>query len=151
MSVINKLAEDVLVYLKAKDFNKVAALRTVLAEIIAVGKNNGNRETIDSEAFKVLQKFVSNINETIINLEKLSNNRFADKISMLKDEKLLYEKYLPTKLTETELTNIIKTLIETNLTKSMGPIMSALKAGYAGRYDSKNASEIVKRILESKK
>ena len=43
----------------------VGALTALMSEVAIVGKNNGNRETTDEEAVKVIKKFIKGINETI--------------------------------------------------------------------------------------
>ncbi|MDR0422977.1 MAG: GatB/YqeY domain-containing protein [Rickettsiales bacterium] len=60
-------------------------------------------------------------------------------------------KYLPKQLNEGELREIIEAEIKLqNYSKSsdMGAIMSLLKQNFAGRYDTKLASEIIRSVLK---
>lgn len=65
------------------------------------------------------------------------------------DEVALLEKYLPSQLSEAQLSGLIGALIYTNsyTPKDMGKIMSALKQAHSGQYDGKLASSIAKELL----
>jgi len=120
-------------------------LSTLAAEAAMVGKNNGNRESTDSEVVKVLTKFSNNLNETI-NLLKQSNRDYSKELNELS----LVESYLPKMMTEVELGAAINSIIlELNVSqkKDMGKVMASLKSKYDGKYDNKVVSDIVKSLL----
>lgn len=112
-----------------KDAQKLSFLRVVVGELDRVGKNPS-----DSETLKVLQKMQKNAIEM--------NSTYEQKI---------LNKYLPTMLSESEIKNIVNSIIlEDNITslKELGKIMSKLKTHEkSSLIDNKMASKIVKEIL----
>lgn len=125
----------------------IAFLSTVVAEIVMIGKNNGNRETTEEETLVYLNKLKKNNLEVISLAEK--NNRL-ETINKVKHELTIIDQFLPKQLTEEELKNIIieevNKLPEKNK-KSMGIIMKFLKANYNQQYEGKLASKIINEIL----
>jgi len=120
-------------------------LSTLLGEATAVGKNAGNRESTPEEVMQVVRKFIKNIDETIALLEK--EGKPTDKE---KAEKAILEGYLPKQMTPEELGRAIDEIIAAlpeRSPKMMGQVMAALKERYAGRYDGKTASQMVKEKL----
>ena len=71
----------------------------------------------------------------------------SDEDGSIKFEITVYENYLPTQLGAQELSDIIMDIITFNnlsISKDMGRVMKELASKYAGRYDGKLASEIVR-------
>jgi len=120
-------------------------LSTLLGEAMAVGKNAGNRETTPEETMQVVRKFMKNIDETIVLLEK--EEKPADKE---KAERAILEAYLPKQLLPEELAKAVDDIVAAlpeRSPKMMGQVMAKLKELYAGRYDGKTANQIVKEKL----
>lgn len=132
---------------KDKKTGTAFLLQTLLSEIKAVGKNNGNRETTDQEALKVITRFKKGVVETIDILTKKTG--YPNRIAELEEELALYESFLPKQLSEGELRTILMNWKDTNYvdTPTMSGYMSALKRCYDGLYDGKIASTILKEIL----
>jgi len=74
----------------------------------------------------------------------------GDRIASALKEISILETYLPKQLSEEALRSSIKGVISLNsyTVKDMGKVMSFLKDNYAGQYDGKLASVIVKEILK---
>ena len=145
MSLIERIRADQLSSRKEKNIIKSNILTTLIGEASNIGKNDGNRESTDSEVISIRKKFIKNIDETMKAL-KFSNDA---RIAIAHEEKLILENYLPGQLNEEELRKIIET-IKSELTlsqKDMGKLMSVLKARYDGQYDGKIASSLAKEIL----
>lgn len=68
------------------------------------------------------------------------------------NEVAILETYLPKQLTEEQISGLVTALIfQNNYTiKDMGKIMNELKSKYAGQYDGKLASQIIKDLLSAK-
>lgn len=115
-------------------------LTTLLGEAAMVGKNDGNRETTDEEALKVIVKFVKNIDETVSVLDP-SDNRAI----LLYREREILSEFLPKMLTHDELVSILKEKFPEPA--PIKDIMSFLKENYANQYDGKVASGIVKGLF----
>lgn len=124
---------------------KVALLNTLYSDIVMFGKNNGNRETTEGEAVKIIKKFAVGVEETIKICEKSGRDS-----SQAKFELEVLNVYLPKQMNKAELTNIISEIInvqEDKTKKAMGKVMASLKEKYDGQYDGKLASTIVKNML----
>ena len=103
-------------------------LRVVIGEFNRVGK-----DVSDADATAIIKKMAQNAKDQ----ENV-------------DEQVILEGYLPTQLSEEELTDVIQDIIineDYSTMRDMGSIMGSLKAGHAGTYDGKLASTIVKKLL----
>lgn len=133
-----------------KEKNKEASFLSMLySEVAMVGKNNGNRETTNDEAFKILQKAKHTTQEVIQTAIKTGR---ADVVNKSEHELKIIESFLPVEKTREELDSIIESFLqETDRSKkAMGIVMKKLKENFAGQYDGKVASEILKNKLSGK-
>lgn len=146
MSTIKKIEKDLACARKEKK-NTVFWLSTLLAEVKAIGKNDGNRETTEEETMKMIQKFRKGVLETEDILLKKGKAENEAKLQELKAEREVYESYLPKMMTEEELRIVIKEAVSGLDNPNMGAVMKLLKEKYAGTYDGKLASSLVKDIL----
>lgn len=137
MSLLQKLKNDQLSLRKLKNSKDALILTTLIGEASIIGKNNGNRESTDSEVIAVIKKFIKNIEETLKIVPDHEKSLY---------EKDILTKYLPEQLTNIELEDIVLKLKTENNFK-MGDIMKYLKENFEGRYDGKNASQLIKKIL----
>lgn len=146
MTLLEKIKQDNIAARKAKDTVKSALLTTLVSEISNIGKNDGNRETTEPESIAVVKKFIKGVDETLKALEFSSDSRVLVAI----EEKKILESYLPTQLSEIELTAVVDQIISTladRSPKQMGVVMKRLKEMHDGRYDGKIASGIIKSRL----
>lgn len=146
--VLNQLWDDLFAAKKARDGNKTNLLSTLIAEIQAIGKNDGNRQATEAEAIAVVKKFLKNVEITFQALQDKSPD--SQHLEGLQAEKELLKSYLPKQLDETELKEVIGGFIgelEDVSKGSMGVIMGKLKSQYSGQYDGKMASTLVREML----
>lgn len=113
-----------------------ALLTTLLSEAVNVGKNDGNRETTDTEVIAVVKKFIKNLDETIT----ACTSRGKDTEPFVQEKQKL-ETFLPQQLGEQELMAIAKTR------SGMPDFMKYLKETHAGQYDGKLASTVAKSVF----
>ena len=147
MSLLETIKKDLIEARKAKNMLASAVLSTLYSEATMVGKNDGNRETADSEVVAKVKAFIKNIDETVKSLPEGHSQS-----TELGKEKELLQKYLPKQMSEEELKNSISEIgiaYEKSM-KSMGKIMGELKTRYDGTYDGKIASALVKTFLSEK-
>lgn len=140
---------------KNRDAVTASLLTTLIGEAEMVGKN-ANRVTTNDEVLAVIQKFVKNIDETV---SALSTPKMAlvtsseARIQDLKAERSVLEQFLPSQLTADELTDhvhaIIAGLLGVKSTINVGDVMGVLKNRFAGQYDGKMASMIVKNLVST--
>jgi len=150
MTIVGQIKMDLYMHrMHGPAREQIEILSTLLAEIQKVGKDKGNRESTDTESIYVIKKFISGIDEMIIVLTKNGKN---DIVKKLKDEKLVYEAYLPKQFFKEELEKILHGFIfdDKHNVKNIGIVMKMLKENYTGLYDGGMASEIAKTMLQEK-
>ena len=133
---------------KTHNATKAGLLTTLIGEAAAIGKNDGNRETSDSEVVAVIKKFIKNIDLT---LEAMRGRGRHDDETVMTTEKEILEKFLPSQLSEDQLKAIVVALKNEYDAgpKDMGKILGTLKMRHSGQYDGKMASDITKTVLAS--
>lgn len=142
--LINEIKKDLDEARKNKK-SYVPFLASVYADVLMFGKNNGNRETTDTEAVKILKNFQSKTEE-VISLLKQKNadcSEYEKKITLIR-------KYIPKQMNESELESVIARYVselEVKDKKAIGIIMKKLQSEHAGCYDGKTASAIIRRML----
>lgn len=149
MSLLNTIRQDQLASRKEGDKTRSTLLTTLLGEAAMVGKNDGNRETTDSEVIQIVKKFIKNIDETLKAMMDLDNLVLTND-SVLTTEREILESYLPKQLDEQGIKDAVAAIVATLHEKSpkmMGVVMKELKSKYDGQYDGKVASQIVKESL----
>ncbi len=139
--IIKKITADLLEARKSRDAGKASILSTALGEMSnhAV-MTNGEKIVSDDKAISIIKKFIGAIDET---LELVSN----EKKELLNREREILSGYLPTMLSEAELTDIIRSAVDGG-GANIGSIMGLLKSKYANLYDGKTASKIANELLK---
>lgn len=147
--MIKRIKQDQLSARKSKDKVTAGILTALIGEVSIVGKNDGNRETTDKEAIKVITKFAKGISETIDLVQKanISKEDIDAKVDILKNELKIYNSYLPNQLTEDDLTVSIGLFLQTEKEPNIGKVMGYLKSNFEGQYDGKMASKLIRELL----
>lgn len=145
MSLLSTIKQQQVQARLARESATASTLTTLLGEASAVGKNDGNRETSDDEVVAVIKKFIKNIDETISSMveRNLDHSSFTA-------ERALLESFLPKQLTADELEVIVAEFISDeglSGARNMGVVMKHLQTEYAGKYDGKVASTVVRGVL----
>lgn len=150
MELVQRIKEHQLQARKDRNKDRIDILTSLLSEILIVGKNNGNRETTDEEAIRVIKKFKNGVELSIESLQGSHNyENCTERIEELRDELAIYDTFLPRQMSEEDIRTLLTVWKETNFPDSptMGGYMTALKRAYDGLYDGKMASKILKEIL----
>jgi uncharacterized protein len=141
MSVIEKLKAESMALRKTR--NPVAAsIQFALSEIEKVGKNNGNRETTEDEAIRVIQKQIATIDENLkLNLD--DGRRIA-----LNFEKQILSSVLPQMATDDEVVDFLQETFGGKLAEipKKGDIMRALRDEFGALVDMKKAGQLVTEL-----
>ena len=140
-----KISKEIGVAMKAKDETKLAALRAVKTAIQNEKTTGSYHELTDADVTKIIQKQIKQRIESEEIYRQADRNELADKEQ---SERLILEEYIPKALTNEEIPSIVESLItELNVTgmKDMGKVMKVMNEKYAGRFDGKSVSEIIKR------
>lgn len=145
MTLFEQIKADQLTARKAKQSLAATLLTTLIGELTAIGKNDGDRAVTDADVVKLVKKFLDGVNESIKYMEK-DNNVAA--LLMLHGEAAILTAYMPQQMDEYVLTIAVRSIInELGAGANMGQIMSALKAKHAGTYDGSLASKVVKACI----
>lgn len=134
--------------MKAKDEGALRALRAIKAEIIKAKTEPGANGAIDETAeMKLLQRLFKQRMESIETFEQNNRQDLADKE---KEELRIIEKFLPARMSESELKEALTRIIaETGAASpaDMGKVMGAATKQLAGKADGKAISAMVKTLL----
>jgi uncharacterized protein YqeY len=126
---------------KEKNQTLLTLLTTLYSECAMVGKTKRNGDSTDEEVLSIIRKFKIGVEE-IAKIKGINTD--------IEYELSVYEKYLPSMISDEELLIIIDEIVNSLAEKSpkqMGKVMTELKNKYLGRYDGTLASKIVKEKL----
>ena len=151
MSLKTRLMDDVKAAMKSGDKERLQTLRLITSAIKQVEidtRSEGERlELDDAQVLTVLEKMLKQRRDSIQQFEAAARQDLADKE---KTEVVVIEAYIPTRLSETEVDDLVRAAIaESGATgaKDMGKVMAAMKAKAAGRADMTVVSARVKALL----
>lgn len=134
--------------MKAKNEGVLRALRAIKAEIIKAKTEPGaGGEITEDIEQKFLQKMVKQRKDSLDIFEKQNRPDLAEKE---KEELAVIQKFLPVQMTEAEITESVKKIIEETGASSaadMGKVMGAASKQLSGKADGKLISGIVKELL----
>ncbi len=143
-----KIEEDIIVAMKGKDSIKVQTLRMLKAALgnFLIEKRKDAAE--DAEMITLIQKQVKMRQESMDTYKKAGREELASKEAQ---EKAILEAYLPKRLTDEELTALIKAAIEQLGAKApadMGKVMKEVLPKVQGRADGSKVSQMVNSLLK---
>ena len=150
MSLTEKIASDLINAMKAKDKVALEAIRAAkTAFTLARTEKSGDTVLSAEDELKIIQKLVKQRRESA-SIYKENNRQDLYEKEIVEAEVL--EKYLPAKMSDEELVNIIKEIIVRVGAKSpadMGKVMGVAIKELAGKADGKEISAKVKQLLGS--
>ncbi len=148
MSLFEQINEDLKAAMKAREKEKLEALRNIKKVMIEARAAKGaGSELTDDESLKIIAKLAKQGTDSATiykeqNREELYNQEMA--------QVAVYETYLPEKLSEEEITKIVKSIIEkTGATtmKDMGKVMGLASKELAGKAEGSEIAAKVKELL----
>lgn len=141
-----KLLEDLKECMKTKNTVRKNAIQMVRAAILQVEKDN-QVSLEDNQIIEIIAKESKKRKDSLEDYEKSGRE---DLIAQVKEEIEILSEYLPKQLSEEELEQIIKEIIQQENAismKDMGKVMKSAKEKIGARSDGKTINEIVKRLL----
>ncbi len=148
MALREQLNEDIKTAMKAREQEKLAALRLMLSAVKQ--REVDERITLDDAGvISVVEKMIKQRKDSIAQFEKAARQDLADKE---KFEIGVIEAYLPQQLSQGEIDAIVAEAIAATGAKSaadMGKVMGVVKPKLAGRADMGKVSALVKTKLAS--
>jgi hypothetical protein len=150
MSLAEKIASDLINAMKAKDKVALEAIRAAkTAFILAKSEKGANSVLTPEEELKIVQKLVKQRRESAAIYKEQNRMDLYEKEVIEAD---VLERYLPAKMSDEELTDIIREIINRIGAKSpaeMGKVMGLAVKELAGKADGKDISSKVKQLLGS--
>ena len=135
--LIDELKKAQMEALKTKDTLKRSVLQIVTgkAKLVEIEKRTKNEALTDDDVLLVINKVIKELDEEIL---AFKNANRTEKVEELMLQKQILEAYLPAKLTEEEIKEIINSLED----KSMPNIMKHFKQNYLGKCDMKLVNKL---------
>lgn len=135
--LIDELKKAQMEALKTKDTLKRSVLQIVTGKVklAEIEKRTKNESLTDDDVLLVINKVIKELDEEIL---AFKNANRTEKVEELTLQKQILEAYLPAKLTEEEIREIINSLED----KSMPNIMKHFKLNYLGKCDMKLVNKL---------
>lgn len=148
MTLLEKINNDMITYMKSKDSFSLGVIRMVKGAI-QLEKINKKRDLTDDEVISVISKQIKMRNDSINEFAKVNRE---DLIEQNKKEIALLSTYMPAQLSELEINKIIDDAFNTvnpTSSKDMGLIMKEVSPKLKGKADMGKVNNIIKDRLAS--
>ena len=147
MSIQDQISNDIKEAMKARNVDKLAALRAVKSAIMLEATKEGNTTVSDEVSLSLIMKLVKQRKDSAaIFTEQNRPDLAVDEVNQL----AYLEEYLPAQMGEEEVRKIVQEVIEkvgasslADMGKCMGPLMGRLN----GKADGSLISKLVKEEL----
>lgn len=148
MSLTEKIAADLMAAMKAKDTLALEALRAAKTAFIIARTDRGSGTVLSAdEEMRIIQKLVKQRKESAAIYRE---QKRPDLYEKEENEAAVLEKYLPAKISDDELENVLKAIIArlgAQTPSDMGKVMGVAAKELAGRADGREISAKVKELL----
>ena len=148
MNLFEQVNEDLKAAMKAREKEKLSALRNIKKVLIEAKSAKGaTAELDDQDVIKVIQKLAKQGSDSATLYKEQGRQDLHDE-EMIQVN--VFEQYLPKKLTDAELSDAVKKIIETTGAsgmKDMGKVMGIASKQLAGKADGKDIADKVKALL----
>ena len=150
MKIEEKINESIKDSMKEKNRLRLDSLRAIKSAILIEKTKSGSKDQIEeSVVLKILQKMVKQRNDSAkIYLEQNRKELAEIEVSQAN----IISEFLPTQLSESELSEIIEKVIEevgAETMKDMGKVISKVNERVSGQAEGRVIAEIVKKKLMS--
>ena len=142
MSLSEKITSDIKDAMRAKDSTKLAVLRSLKTALTnyTIEKYGADGELEASEDIGVVRTAIKQRQDSIEKFEAAGRNELAEQEKLEAD---ILEEYLPTAMTEDEISKLIEDTIQevgASSRKDMGQVMKLIQNKTHGRVDNKTIS-----------
>jgi|TARA_B110000261_G_C12907485_1_gene287005 uncharacterized protein YqeY len=148
MALVEQINNDIKAAMKAREKDKLAALRAVKSALLLVASEKGNNGDVSEEAgIKLLQKLVKQRKESAEAFQGQDREDMADEEL---GQAEVIETYLPAQMSEDGVTAVIDSVIATtgaSTMKDMGKVMGMASVKLAGKADNKMVAQVIKSRL----
>jgi len=147
MSLTEQISADIKEAMKARDQEKLAALRDIKSKLMLEATKGGDGQVDEETGLKILKKLYKQRVETAeLYASQDREDLRADEISQAE----VIKAYLPEQLDEAAIRTIVQEIIDQTGASSMadmGKVMGMASQKTAGKADGKVISQIVREIL----
>ena len=146
MSLKTKITDDMKVAMKAREAERLSAIRLMLAAIKQIEVDE-RKDLSDPEVISVIERMIKQRRESIAQFQAAGRKDLVDKETF---ELGLLSSYLPKQLSDEDIASeITAVLAQTGAQgrSDMGKVMGLLKGKLAGRADMAKVSALVKAKL----
>jgi uncharacterized protein YqeY len=148
MSLFDQISSDIIAAMKAKEKEKLEALRGIKKVMIEAKSAAGaTGELTDQESLKIIAKLAKQgTDSAAIYKEQGRADLYEAEIFQVK----IFESYLPAKMSDADLTAAVQTIIAevgASGMKDMGKVMGVASKKLAGLAEGKDISDKVKALL----
>ena len=148
MALEQQIQQDIMAAMKAHDFVRTNAVRSIKSAILlAKTAEGGKKELEDADIVKLIQKLVKQRKEAAEQYVAAGRQELAD--NELAEAGVL-EEYVPRQLTPEEITERVREIIAQTGASSpsdMGKVMGVASKQMAGLADGRTISGIVRELL----
>lgn len=148
MTLLEKINQDMVSYMKSKDTFALGVVRMVKGAI-QLEKINKKNELTDEDIVSVIAKQIKMRNDSIAEFEKAGRD---DLINQNKQEIEILSKYMPEQLSLDEINKVIDeafAVVNPTSSKDMGLIMREVSPKLKGRADMAQVNAIIKEKLQN--
>ncbi len=149
MSLLEKISTDIMAAMKAREMEKLEALRGIKSALLLANTSAGGKEVTAEDELKILQKLVKQRKESA---EIFKSQNRMDLYEVEINQANVIETYLPEQISEEEIKKIIQDIIAQTGAggiKDMGKVMGMATKQLAGKADNSTVSRIVKDLLSA--
>jgi hypothetical protein len=149
MSLLEKISADIMAAMKAREMEKLEALRGIKSALLLANTSAGGKEVTAEDELKILQKLVKQRKESA---EIFKSQNRMDLYEVEINQAKVIETYLPEQFSEKEIKKIIQDIIAQTGAggiKDMGKVMGMATKQLAGKADNSTVSRIVKDLLSA--
>ncbi len=148
MSYSDLINEDLKKAMLAREKDKLEAIRAIKAAFLIARADKGAGSVLEeTEEVKILQKLVKQRKDSAVIYKEQNRPELCEKELF---EAAVIEKYLPAQMSEQEIENVIKRIINESGAsgmKDMGKVMGLATKELAGKADGKLISGVVRQLL----
>ena len=148
MSLIEQINNDIKAAMKAREKERLEALRGIKKVIIEAQTASGAGDLSDQDAIKIIQKLAKQGKDSAdIYKDQGRDDLYDQEMAQV----AVFESYLPEMMSEDELKKVIKDIIEkvgATSMKEMGKVMGIATKELAGKADGKLIADVVKESLK---
>jgi uncharacterized protein YqeY len=148
MKLKERIQNDFITAMKAKDEIAKTALSGIKAKITEAEKANGNTELSEDELIKVINKAIKQREESQKIYEDAGREEMARKEA---DEACVLRSYMPSQMSESEIEEEVKKIMAVidaggNRNKLVGQTMGTFNKNFQGRADASTVKNIIEKL-----